>query len=41
MREIDSDVWAKYTIDKGKDYNKVVIDDLRYQMNMIYVLKWL
>lgn len=31
MREIDSNVWAKYTINKGKDYDKVVIDDLRYQ----------
>ena len=31
MREIDSDVWAKYTINLGKEYDKVVIDDLRYQ----------
>ena len=31
MREIDSDVWANYTIEKAKDYDKVIIDDLRYQ----------
>ena len=31
MREIDSDVWANYTIEKSKDYDKVIIDDLRYQ----------
>ena len=31
MREIDSDIWAKYTINMGKNYDKVVIDDLRYQ----------
>ena len=31
MREIDSNVWAKYTINMGKNYDKVVIDDLRYQ----------
>lgn len=31
MRDIDSDVWANYTIEKAKDYDKVIIDDLRYQ----------
>ena len=31
MREIDSDVWANYTIEKAKVYDKVIIDDLRYQ----------
>ena len=31
MREIDSNVWANYTINLGKEYDKVVIDDLRYQ----------
>ena len=31
MREIDSDVWANYTIEKAKDYDKIIIDDLRYQ----------
>jgi cytidylate kinase len=31
MREIDSDVWTNYTINMGKSYDKVVIDDLRYQ----------
>lgn len=31
MREIDSDVWAKYTINLSKNYDKVIIDDLRYQ----------
>ena len=31
MREIDSNVWANYTINMGKDFDKVVIDDLRYQ----------
>ena len=31
MREIDSDVWANYIIEKAKVYDKVIIDDLRYQ----------
>ena len=31
MREIDSDVWANYTINMGKIYDNVIIDDLRYQ----------
>ena len=30
MREIDSDVWANYTINMGKIYDNVIIDDLRY-----------
>jgi predicted adenine nucleotide alpha hydrolase (AANH) superfamily ATPase len=31
MREIDANVWANYTIEKSKVYDKVIIDDLRYQ----------
>ena len=31
MREIDNDVWANYTINMGKVYDNVIIDDLRYQ----------
>ena len=31
MRDIDPDVWAKYTIKQTKEYNYCIIDDLRFQ----------
>ena len=31
MREIDSDVWAKYIIKQTNDKNYCIIDDLRFQ----------
>ena len=31
MREIDEDVWAKYTIKQSKDNHFCIIDDLRFQ----------
>jgi len=39
MREIDPDIWAKYTINKCKDLDNVVIDDLRYQNEYDLLIK--
>lgn len=38
MREIDSDVWAKYTLKCCNKYSYVVIDDVRY-LNEYHLLK--
>jgi shikimate kinase len=38
MRSIDPDVWVNYAIEKSKGYNYVVIDDVRYE-NEIVALK--
>ena len=39
MREIDSDIWAKYIIKSCRDLENVVIDDLRYQNEYRYLLE--
>ena len=38
MREIDPEVWIKYTIRQAQQYSDVVIDDVRY-LNEINALK--
>jgi dephospho-CoA kinase len=39
MREIDSDIWAKYIIKSCRDLENVVIDDLRYQNEYRYLIE--
>ena len=39
MREIDSDIWAKYIIKNCRDLENVVIDDLRYQNEYRYLIE--
>ena len=39
MREIDSDIWAKYIIKNCRNLENVVIDDLRYQNEYRYLLE--
>ena len=39
MREIDSDIWAKYIIKNCIDLENVVIDDLRYQNEYRYLIE--
>jgi len=39
MREIDSDIWAKYIIKQCSNLDKVIIDDLRYQNEYEYLLQ--
>ena len=39
MRDIDPDIWAKYVINKCKDNDYCIIDDLRYQNEYEYCLK--
>ncbi len=40
MREIDEDVWAKYIIQKTKDEDYCLIDDLRFQNELNYLDGW-
>ena len=40
MREIDEDVWAKYIIQRTKDHEKCIIDDLRFQNELNYLEEW-
>ena len=39
MREINSDIWAKYIIKQCSDLENVIIDDLRYQNEYRYLIK--
>lgn len=41
MREIDEDVWAKYIINKTKDKEYCIIDDLRFQNELNYLNDWI
>ena len=40
MRDIDEDVWAKYIIQRTKDHEKCIIDDLRFQNELNYLEEW-
>ena len=40
MREINEDVWVKYIIDKTKDKQLCVVDDLRFQNELNYLSDW-
>jgi hypothetical protein len=40
MREIDQDDWVKYTIQKTKDIENCIIDDLRFQNELNYLDDW-
>ena len=40
MRDIDEDVWAKYLINKTKDKENCIIDDLRFQNELNYLHDW-
>ena len=40
MREIDQDVWVKYIIQKTKDIDDCIIDDLRFQNELNYLDDW-
>ena len=40
MREIDKDVWAKYTLKKTKHNNFCIIDDLRFQNELDLLQGW-
>tara|TARA_B100000214_G_scaffold15050_1_gene10404 strand:+ start:8346 stop:8855 length:510 start_codon:yes stop_codon:yes gene_type:complete len=40
MREIDEDVWAKYIVQKTKEKEYCIIDDLRFQNELNYLDDW-
>tara|TARA_Y100001936_G_scaffold253588_1_gene319204 strand:+ start:7124 stop:7633 length:510 start_codon:yes stop_codon:yes gene_type:complete len=40
MREIDEDVWAKYTIRQTDKNDYCIIDDLRFQNELKYLTDW-